>query len=96
MLHCVKKCRYLELFWSVLTRIRTEYGQIQSISLYSAQMPENMDQNNSEYGNFSRSVTCDVSNFTINHFYARKKNKTATTTNNSVLEIKSIKRKWKH
>ena len=94
MLHCVKKCRYLELFWSVLTRIRTEYGQIQSIFLYSAQMPENMDQNNSEYGNFSYSVTCDVSKFTINHFYARKKNK--TTTNNNVLEIKSIKRKWKH
>ena len=40
---------------SVLSRIRTEYGQIWSISPYLVQMWENKDQNNSEYGHFSRS-----------------------------------------
>ena len=40
-----KKCPYSEFFWSALSRIRTEYGEIQSIT-----------QNNSEYGHFSRSA----------------------------------------
>ena len=35
---------YSELSWSVFSRIRTEYGEIQSISLYSVRMRENMDQ----------------------------------------------------
>ena len=52
-----KKCPYWELFWSVFSRIRTEYGEIRSISLYSVQMRENTDQNNSEKGHFSRSVS---------------------------------------
>ena len=47
-----KKCPYLELFWSVFFRIRTEYGEIRSISPYSVRMRENTDQNNSEYGLF--------------------------------------------
>ena len=49
-----KKCPYSELFWSAFSRIRTEYGEIRSISPYSVQMRENADQNNSEYGHFSR------------------------------------------
>ena len=51
-----KKCPYSELFWSAFSRIRTEYGVIRSISPYSARKRENADQNNSEYGHFSRSV----------------------------------------
>ena len=51
-----KKCPYSELFWSVFFPIRTEYGEIQSISPCSVRTRENMDQNNSEYGHFSRSV----------------------------------------
>ena len=43
-----KKCLYSELFWSVFSRIRTEYGEI-------LRMRENTDQNNSEYGHFLRS-----------------------------------------
>ena len=43
-----------ELFWSVFSRIRTEYGEIRSISPYSARMWENTDQNNSEYGHSLR------------------------------------------
>ena len=53
--HCVK-CPYSELFWSAFSRIRTEYGEMQSISLYSVRMRENTFQNNSEYGPFSRKV----------------------------------------
>ena len=55
-----KKCPYSELFWSVFSRIRTEYGEIRSISLYSVQIRENADQNNSDYGHFSRSVSQSV------------------------------------
>ena len=50
-----KKCPYSELFSSVFSRIRTEYVEI-STSRYSVRMRENADQNNSEYGRFSRSV----------------------------------------
>ena len=52
-----EKCPYSELFWFVFSNIRTEYGEIRSISPYSALMRENMDQNNSEYGHFLRSVS---------------------------------------
>ena len=31
-------------FWSVFSRIRTEYGEIPSISPYSVRMQENADQ----------------------------------------------------
>ena len=48
---------YSELFWSLFSRIRTEYGEKRSVSSYSARMRENTGQNNSEYGHFLRSVT---------------------------------------
>ena len=51
-----KKCPYSELFWSVISRIRTEYGGILRIFPYLVQMRENKDQNNFEYGHFSRSA----------------------------------------
>ena len=47
-----EKCPYLELFWSVFCRIRTEYGEMFHISPYSVRTRENTDQNNSEYGHF--------------------------------------------
>ena len=46
-----KNCPYSELFWSVFCCIQTKYRE----SLYSAPMLENADQNNSKYGQFSRS-----------------------------------------
>ena len=52
----LEKCPYLEFFWSVFSRIRTEYGYIRNISLYSIRMHENMDQKKPEYWHFS----CDV------------------------------------
>ena len=44
-----ENCPYSEFFWSVLSRIRDEYGEIQSISPYSVRMRESTDQKNSEY-----------------------------------------------
>ena len=46
------KCPHSELFWSVFSRIWTEYGEILRISPCSIRMRENTDQNNSEYGHF--------------------------------------------
>ena len=51
-----EKCSYSEFFWSVFSHIRTEYGEIRSISPFSVRMRENTDQKNSKYGYFSRSV----------------------------------------
>ena len=51
-----KTCPYSEFFWSVFSRIRTEYGEIGSISPYSVRMLENTDQKNSNYEHFLRSV----------------------------------------
>ena len=51
-----EKCPYSEFFWSVFSRIRTEYGEILRISPYSVRMRENTDQKNSENGHFSCSV----------------------------------------
>ena len=69
-------CPYLELFWPAFSRIRTEYGEIRSISLHSVQIQENADQNNSECGHFSRSFTATTSNaitkkvkHSLYHFY---------------------------
>ena len=50
-------CSYSELFWSVFSHIRTEYGEILRLSPYSIRMRKNAEQNNSEYGHFSRSDT---------------------------------------
>ena len=52
-----EKGPYSEFFWSVYSSIWTEYGKILRISPYSVGMWENMDQKNSEYGHFSRSVS---------------------------------------
>ena len=41
-----EKCPYWELFLSVFSRIRTEYGEITRTSPYSVRMRENTDQNN--------------------------------------------------
>ena len=45
-----KKCPYSEFFWSVFSRIWTEYGEILRISPYAVRMWGNMDLKNSEYG----------------------------------------------
>ena len=52
--------RYSELFWSLFSRIRTEYGDIVRISTYSVELRENTDQKNIKYGHFSRSLCFDL------------------------------------
>ena len=51
----LEKCPYLELFWSVFSHIRAEYGEMLRISPYSVRMWENTNQNNCECGLFLRS-----------------------------------------
>ena len=51
-----EKCLYTELFWSVFSRIRTEYEETLRISSYSVRMRENMDKKKSEYLHFLHSV----------------------------------------
>ena len=54
-----EKCPYSELFWSVFSRIRTEYGEI-------LRMRENTDQNISKHGTFYAVVAfhnTDILNF---------------------------------
>ena len=51
-----KEYPHSELFWSAFSRIWTEYGEVLHISPYSVRTQENANQNNSEYGHFSRSV----------------------------------------
>ena len=62
-------CPYSEFYWSVFSRIWTEYEEILRISPYSVRMRENMEQKNSEYGHFLRSeLFCYfVVNFPIFH-----------------------------
>ena len=51
--HTLRKKRlFLELLCFIFSRIRTEYGEIWSISPYYVKMRENADQNDSEYGQF--------------------------------------------
>ena len=64
-----EKCLYSELFWSVFSRIRTEYGDILCISLDSVRMLENTDPKNSEYVHFSRSGRLILTTF-LNGDYA--------------------------
>ena len=55
-----KKSPYSEIFWSVFSHIRTNYGEIRTISPYSVRMRENADQKYSEYGHSSRIISsCD-------------------------------------
>ena len=67
--HCVKSVQIRSFFWSVVFRIRTEYGEIRSISLYSVRMRKYTDQKKlriwthlfilvGEFFSFQTSVTC--------------------------------------
>ena len=50
-----KKCPHSDFYWSVFDHIRTDYGDIRCLSLYSVRMRKSMEQKNSKYGHFSRS-----------------------------------------
>ena len=55
MVYCVKSIQIWSFSSSAFSRIRTEYGEIQTISPYSVQMRENTDQRISVFGHFLRS-----------------------------------------
>ena len=48
---------FADFFWSVFSRIRTEYGNLQSKYPYSVQIRENTDHKNTQYRHFLRSKT---------------------------------------
>ena len=62
--HCVKSVHIRSFFWSVFSRIQTEYKEILGISPHLVRMRENTDQKNSVFGHFSRSI--------INHDYFQR------------------------
>ena len=70
------KCPHSELFWSVFSRIWTEYGETLRISPYSVRMLENTDQINSECGQFSRSVSLKGHTVAMKEFVRNKWNET--------------------
>ena len=43
-MHCVKSVQIRSIFWSMFSRIRTEYGEILRISPYSVRMRKDTDQ----------------------------------------------------
>ena len=47
-----EKCPTTEIFLVRISRTRTEYGEMRSISPYSVRMRENTDQKNSVFGHF--------------------------------------------
>ena len=51
-----EKFPYSDFFWSVFSRIWSEYKELLFKTLYSVWMHENMDQKNSYYGHFLYSV----------------------------------------
>ena len=56
ILKLLEKCPYSEFFWSAVSRIQTEHGDLQSKSSYLVRIRENADQKKSEYGYFLWSV----------------------------------------
>ena len=52
----MKSVQIQSFFWSVFSRIRTEYREILRIPPYSVRMRENTDQKNSVLGHFSHSA----------------------------------------
>ena len=57
---CVKYVQIRSFFWSVFSGIRTEYGDIRSISPYLVRMWENTDQKKLRIEHFSRSVDAEI------------------------------------
>ena len=55
-LHYVKSVQIQSLFWTVFPRIRTEYGEIRSISVFSPNTKKYGPKKNFVFGNISRSV----------------------------------------
>ena len=51
-----KNCLYSEFLWSVFSRIRTEYRDLQTNSPYLVRIQENMDHKTSEYEHFSHNA----------------------------------------
>ena len=75
-----EECPYSEVFYTLFSRIRTEYGEILRITPYSARMWKNADQKIPEYGYILRSLIydwnliCQDSDHVLFHFLSIFKN----------------------
>ena len=49
----------------MILNIRTEYGELRSISPYLIQISENTEQKKSEYGHFSRSMSASMQKWAV-------------------------------
>ena len=58
LVHCVKNVQIRSFFWSIFSRIRTEYGETRSISPYSVRMRQKRTRKNSAFGHFPHSGNC--------------------------------------
>ena len=83
-----KKSSFSELLWSVFSLIPTEYGEIRSISTFSVRMRENADQDNSEYGHFSRSDSLGIWDYMSPRFAKSQKIKSDITNQHLDIFVK--------
>ena len=66
--HCVKSVQIRSFFWSVFSRIWTEYGEILRISPYPVRMQEIQTRRNSVLGHISHSEDVKISKFQRSSF----------------------------
>ena len=65
----MKSVQIRSFFWSVLSRICTQYGEILRISPYSVRIRESMDQKTPLFRHVSRSVNCLYSTEVFNEIW---------------------------
>ena len=87
-----KKCPYSGLLWSAFSRIRTGYREI-LISPYSVRMRENADQNNPDYGHFSRSVKVTIWSYLKKFFFKKIAKLRVSCREVFGIKFRNIKRK---
>ena len=61
----VKNFQIRNFFWYLISRIRTEYGDLHSISPYSVRAREDKDQKNSVYSRSEYLSVCNEFGFTL-------------------------------
>ena len=79
MLTLREKCRNSKFVWSVFSRIRTEYEDLQNKYPYSLRMLENTDQKNTKFEHFLRSLRDLVSFVRLLQKFAIRSLSTKTT-----------------
>ena len=72
LINSIKSVQIGSFFWSVFSRIRTEYGDLRTRSPYSVRMRENTDQKLSRYLDTFHAVSIifiTLQTFSLNYLY---------------------------